>query len=536
MSLRPASGTIGLMLREGNVDAWVVFVLTFGAGLSQALTIALIGLGATEIAGEAIPWREAVVFVAMFKVMLILVGLAQLRGRQFAERVTNAAIFRIAERMPASELDRLERLGGRALVAEMTVRATALGSATHAAFGVVYCAGQIIGALGALCFFAPFVALLVTAAGGACFLLQHRMRLTADVWGGHADRLESRFTASAREFVDGYRELQAGRARFVDLVEHYLLPAARAAASARRPLARVSALSLGAASGSWSVMAFAAAFVAPALGFDTGITLAIFVTSLGFDAFLGIVTYVPVLRLGHDSVAWFERTGNELADGQGSLTPGAPQTRGFTRIELRKVVYAYAVSDAQPLGPIDLTLTAGEIVLVTGGNGSGKSTLMKLLAGLYVPMGGDVMVDRTIWHPDDYRSLFSAVFTDFHVFDIQPTELLADPERIAGLIEVWGLKGKVTLDANGFSSTQLSTGQRKRLALIQALLEDRPILLLDEWTADQDPEFRAWFFDSLLPELKARGRTVVAVTHDDRYFDRGDRVIRMADGQVVSSR
>ena len=84
-----------------------------------------------------------------------------------------------------------------------------------------------------------------------------------------------------------------------------------------------------------------------------------------------------------------------------------------------------------------------------------------------------------------------------------------------------------------FSTLDLSTGQRKRLAMVAALLDDKPIYIFDEWAADQDPGFRRYFYEGLLGELKARGKTVLAVTHDDRYFGVADRVVKRGEGGVV---
>ncbi len=69
--------------------------------------------------------------------------------------------------------------------------------------------------------------------------------------------------------------------------------------------------------------------------------------------------------------------------------------------------------------------------------------------------------------------------------------------------------------------------------MIIALLENRPLLLLDEWTADQDPQFRLFFYTQLLPKLKSQGKTIVLINHDDRYFSTADRVIKMEYGQII---
>lgn len=190
------------------------------------------------------------------------------------------------------------------------------------------------------------------------------------------------------------------------------------------------------------------------------------------------------------------------------------------------------------LGPLHLELVPGELVFVVGGNGSGKSTLGKILTGLYPPEKGEirlngVAVDEA--NRDEYRQLFSAVFSDFFLFESLLGLHHADlDERALHYLEQLHLEHKVRV-ANGHLSTiSLSQGQRKRLALLTAYLEDRPVYLFDEWAADQDPHFKATFYNEILPELVARGKTVVVITHDDRYFHLADRILKLDDGKLVS--
>ncbi len=189
------------------------------------------------------------------------------------------------------------------------------------------------------------------------------------------------------------------------------------------------------------------------------------------------------------------------------------------------------------LGPVDLQFHPGETVFITGGNGSGKTTLMALLTGLRRPDTGAVIWDGA--PVDDarapaYRALFSGVFSDFHLFDraygMTGAECAALEARIASL----GLAQKVDLIAGRFSTLGLSAGQKRRLALAVALAEARPILVLDEYAADQDPASRAFFYDVLLPEMAASGKLVIAITHDDHQFGKCDRLVRMDAGQVTS--
>ncbi|TDV15830.1 cyclic peptide export ABC transporter [Paraburkholderia caballeronis] len=208
-------------------------------------------------------------------------------------------------------------------------------------------------------------------------------------------------------------------------------------------------------------------------------------------------------------------------------------------IELRSVVYAFPkVSDAPPftLGPIDLKIERGETLFIIGENGSGKTTLIKILLGLYAPQGGQLMLDGEPVGPDgldDYRQLFSAVFSDYHLFD---DIVASDPALIvqaAAYLEQFEIAHKVRIENGVFSTIDLSTGQRKRLALVHALLEQRPIMMFDEWAADQDPTFRRIFYTEFLPELKRQGKTLIVVSHDDRYFGGADKIIRIRDGKIV---
>ncbi|HWQ93545.1 MAG TPA: cyclic peptide export ABC transporter [Clostridia bacterium] len=215
----------------------------------------------------------------------------------------------------------------------------------------------------------------------------------------------------------------------------------------------------------------------------------------------------------------------------------------FERLELKGVVHSYHREEEDNkfvLGPIDLVLQPGELVFLVGGNGSGKSTLAKIITGLYVPEAGEIRLDGepvTNLNRDDYRQLFSAVFADFYLFD-DLLGLNGDnlDIRAKDYLKQLHLNHKVRIKDGTLSTTAVSQGQRKRLALLTAYLEDRPFYLFDEWASDQDPYFKNIFYTKLLPELKARGKGVFVITHDDRYFDLADRVIKLDYGQLVFNR
>ncbi len=186
---------------------------------------------------------------------------------------------------------------------------------------------------------------------------------------------------------------------------------------------------------------------------------------------------------------------------------------------------------------MNLTIQRGEMLFLIGGNGSGKSTLALLLTGLYTPTSGQVLLDGVAIDAssrEDYRQLFSAVFTDFHLFAniIGPNGEQPDPKVVDEWLLQLKMSDKLQIDNHIIGNLQLSQGQQKRVALLLAAAEGRDFLLLDEWAADQDPQFRRVFYRDLLPRLSAMGKTVLAISHDDSYFQHADRLLEMRQGQL----
>ena len=212
----------------------------------------------------------------------------------------------------------------------------------------------------------------------------------------------------------------------------------------------------------------------------------------------------------------------------------------FSVIDAVELRFAYtdpSGDEGFSLGPVSLSIRAGEIVFFVGGNGSGKTTLLKLLTGLYTPSSGALLVDHRPVEPANrqaYRELCAAVFTDFHLFPKLYGLSDRSVEEVDRLLRQLQIDRNTSYGPAGFADLNLSTGQRKRLAMVVALLEDRPLYVFDEWAADQDPPFRRYYYEELLPELKRRGKTVLAISHDDRYFHCADRVVVMEYGSIQS--
>jgi putative ATP-binding cassette transporter len=347
-----------------------------------------------------------------------------------------------------------------------------------------------------------------------------------------------------RTLIDGNKELKLHRARREQFLTDVLAPTATAFCRQN-----VTGMRIYNAAASWGqILVFIAIglllFVIPsAQAVSTQTLTGYSLTLLYMMAPLqAIMNNIPNISRAGVAIKKIESLGLSLAaqaSESSSSQPPAPQLR-WESLELEGVTHSYRWQEKDTLfvlGPISLTLRPGELVFLTGGNGSGKTTLAKLLTGLYAPECGRIWLDSrpvTDENRDDYRQYFSAVFSDFDLFEsLLGLDAPSLDERAREYLGRLQLQSKVTLKDGTLSTTELSLGQRKRLALLTAYLEDRPLYLFDEWAADQDPLFKRFFYVELLPELKARGKTVLVITHDDQYYDLADRVIKLDYGKVT---
>jgi len=217
--------------------------------------------------------------------------------------------------------------------------------------------------------------------------------------------------------------------------------------------------------------------------------------------------------------------------------PKLPSELGeVENIDAKGVIFEYETqedSEKFAVGPLDFEARKGEIIFLIGGNGSGKTTLAKLLTGLYIPDKGSVTVNGKEVTNGQLGEYFSVVFGGYHLFEkLYDVDIAGKEKDLEKYLEMLRLEGKVNIEENAFTTLDLSGGQRKRLALLRCYLENRPIYLFDEVAADQDPQFRKFFYRELLMKMKKEGKIVIAITHDDHYFDVADRLIKMDMGKI----
>jgi putative ATP-binding cassette transporter len=251
-----------------------------------------------------------------------------------------------------------------------------------------------------------------------------------------------------------------------------------------------------------------------------------------------IIAWLPLLARAKVAIAKIEMFGDLDRESEAGLPSATFQS--FHSIVFEGVAFQYEQSSEErtfSFGPADFTLNCGEVVFLVGGNGSGKTTFLKLLTGLYEPDVGRIVLDDleiSCHNREDYRQLFAVVFAEPILFDSLHGLTWHDDEHLQRLLKHLELDKKVQIVDGKLSSTDLSKGQRKRLALLTAYLEERPIYVFDEWAADQDPIYKRVFYEEILPSLQHSQRTVVVISHDDHYYTKGDRIVRLVDGQISS--
>ena len=528
---------------QGSLDR--LAVMSGLGGISNAAILAAINAGAQAAGSGELSVSSALLFVVALLLFIKTQHYILIATTVEIEAIIHRLRVRLMDQVRRSELLPLDEIGRAEIVAAITKETTTLTQATNmlafAGQGVVlvFFVAIYIAYLSLLAF---ALSVIIVSLAGAIFHVKSR-QVAAEA--REAAEWDNRLFDRLMDLLDGFKEVRLNRARsdhlFDDVVE-----VSRTAANIKIRSQSESYKQLVFSQSSMYLLLAAIVFVVPAFSDTKGGSIMQVTTALMFvvGVCMGIVQTIPILLAANVAADNIERLDARLrAIAAAGELSGVALRKRFDQVEMRSIVFSYIDKSSEAVfrvGPIDFTLRSGDLVFITGGNGSGKSTFLKLLAGLYEPDSGEVLLDGV--RVDDgnreaYRSLIAAIFVDYHLFQRLYGITDAEPAEIDRLLTQFRLHDKTRLAGGTFSTLDLSGGQRKRLALIVSLLEKRPILLLDEWTADQDPDFRRKFYDELLPTLQQAGATVVVITHDDRYLDElhlTARRLRMDEGRFIS--
>jgi putative ATP-binding cassette transporter len=536
-------GLIAFLLRASR-RLVVVSVL---AGLASGIAgVGLIALIRDELARDAA--RPAVMGGAFFG-LCIAAGLARVVAQTAIIRLGQGAVaelgVHLVRRVLQLPLRAFEAIDTSALLAVLTEDITVL-------------AGALVG-LPHLCINVPIVVACLAYVGWlsppifACGVVFAALAIAAylvltarGVRGMHRARTcQDAVVGDFRTAIAGFRELKLHRGRRRAFLAESLEPHV-----ARSRSEMVGGLSIFAIADGWGQTAFFAfigwsLFVLPHLTPIARPTLvsAVLVVLYLMTPLDIVLTWVPALGRARASLRKVESLLPDIErqaeqDAGGSARFGSPDAVESVGLEATTFAYRDPHEDRGfTLGPLDLSVRRGEIVILAGGNGSGKTTVVKLLSGLYRPDSGTVQVDGRAVADDDaesHRRLFSVVFADGHLFaDLRGLGDGPIDEKACDGLERLEMASLVAVVDGVFSTLDLSQGQRRRLALLTAWLDDRPFCILDEWAANQDPAFKQLFYGKLLPEMRAAGKGLLVISHDEEYFDVADRVVRLREGRVL---
>lgn len=480
-----------------------------------------------------------------FAALAVVAMLARTLSAVLFERLGQHALAElrryISARVLAADFRRLETLGGPRVQSALSEHSTNVAQFFVSFPAILTNAVVVVGCLVYMAVLSWKIFLAAVVVIGLGSLGYHLAHLLAIRHLGVASQEQDRLFGHFRALTEGAKELRLHRSK-----RHRFSNEDLGASIETVRRSRALGMSIFVASASWGnflVYAFIGLVLFVLVGdvpdraqVMTGFALVFLYMVTPLEVLLLNIPRANLAKVAADRIDEITR---DIPDAAVDEAPDLPPPQRLEKLELKGVTHRYYHEQSDEmfqLGPIDLTFSPGTVSFLVGGNGSGKTTLAKLLVGLYAPEVGEVWLNGERIDEgkrDHYRQVFSAIFSDFHLFErlleAARPELDDDGNRLLTRLH---LQHKVRVSNGAFTTQALSQGQRKRLALVVACLEDRPFLVFDEWAADQDPVFKEVFYRELLPELRAQGKTVLVISHDDRYFHLGDRLLRLENGRL----
>jgi len=536
-----------LLLKESTVSPWFLLAIASFSGLSNTLLLTVINMATQRSSQES-----GFFYIVLF---LVVLGFYLLSQRYFltttikeVDTILHKIRLRVVNKIKDAELLSLEQVGRAQIYAALTKD---MQTISNASIGVVMLAQSALliaftlGYIGwlSLVALALFIVFLTSS---AVFYLVKMREFSQDIH--QAMLLENELFDALTHLLDGFKEVKMSESRSAALLEHISAISASVKDVKAEALTQISVFGIFGSS-AFYLLAAVVVFLLPQLGayystISTQLSTAVLFLAGPVSALVNSIQAYETANVAAENLESLEASLDRQVRpaSKRRARPLVIRNQSFSEITFERVQFEYRGKNRQVtfrLGPIDLSIKRGETIFITGGNGSGKSTFLRLLTGLYFPTKGVIRLDGQRVSEANavaYRNLFSVIFYDYHLFDRLYGLSHIDNQYVEELLERLRLKGVTGLVDQRFEPLDLSSGQKRRLALLISYLEDKPIYVFDEWAAEQDPDFRRYFYTDILPELKAKGKTLVVVTHDDRYYnmDYIDRIIKFEEGRIVS--
>ncbi len=529
-------------LKEIEAPYGKIISLAIVSGFANGFLLALINIGAENISSQSLEERIFVMYLISLVLYIYTLKYAASQAATIFEKGIRQVRVRLANKIRRAEVQFIEKMGHGDLFAKLTEGDDAIS--LSALLFATTCQSSIVLLFGffyvAWLSFLSFVVLFVTLGMAVLWYLALEKHIHTELQNATVKRTE--FFNMLTQMLDGFKEVKINQ-RKSDALFREINAIANQYEQLKVRVSIKNVLAMMVGQITLFLLLGLMVFILPSFNFfiQSEIVFKMVAASFFIMAPVGmIVTGLPSLALTNVALGNIYQLETELdaVISEQSQLPVMPLD-DFHELRLSAIAFHYLDPTGKPLfsvGPFNLTIPRGELLFMVGGNGSGKSTFLKLLTGLYYPNSGSIYVDEEeIEHIEyqSYRELFAIVFTDFHLFDKFYGLSEIDRKSVRDWLRQMELEHKTKYLDGKFSHLDLSTGQKKRLAFIIAMLEDKLIYVFDELAADQDPQFRKKFYEIILPDLKNQGKTVIVVTHDDKYFPVADRVLKMEYGQLV---
>ncbi|XOV73040.1 MAG: cyclic peptide export ABC transporter [Verrucomicrobiota bacterium] len=467
------------------------------------------------------------------------------RATIIVEEIIGKVRRRIVSKIRETDLASFENTGPEAFINAVSIHANTLSQASIHVIHNSHAVVMVLLAFGFIYYLSQPGFWIVTSVLGVLVWAFFRNRTPLNKALRKIAHTENEFMRGFADLTDGFKELKMDTKRDREFIEDFLHGLIERCMDLKKRTSHMINHNLLIAHSALFFLLSAVVFILPSFGEQEAASVVpvAAVVIFIFAPVSDLVGAIPFLAHAGASVEELERIENVLnairkedasvMNGNDGLVE-----EEFSKLEMKQIKFHYqdkSTDETFTLGPVDFELNKGELVFMIGGNGSGKSTFLKLLTGLYQPDSGVIEVNgRRLGNKQirGYRNLMSPIFSDFHLFNqlfgINPVE----SEKAERYIEWLELTGKTKIKNKSIANLSLSAGQRKRVALLVSLFEDKPILVFDEWAAEQDPEFRKKFYLEIIPEFRRAGKTIFAITHDEHFFHTADRIVKMDYGQI----
>lgn len=522
-----------------------ILIIATVSGIASGSLLVIITFAAEKVAsagkGEGINLRYFSLFAIAFLLFLLAKKYAMVNSSVRIENAIKVVRIRIADKIRKAGLLYFENLDRSYIYTRVTQDTNFISASAMIIINACQSASILIFSLMYIAWLSKIAFLITLGSISAATLIFLSYRERTNNLLREASDKDTELFGCLGQMLDGFKEIKLNRRKSDDLFRHFR-EITDATEEVKVKTAKCFANDFVFSQVFFNILLGAIVFVLPILTTTYSDVIMKTVMAVYFlvgplEFVVGSISVFSRANLAVENLYKLEKDLDKARNSEPDMDSVNP-IESFEEIVLEKTVFNYLDVDGREvfnLGPINLRVKRGEILFIVGGNGSGKSTLLKLLTGLYYPKSGNVFLDGSRVNKPvypAYRELFSAVFADFHLFERFYGLEDIDEKKVNNLIKTMQLDKKTRYVDGKFSDVNLSTGQRKRLALIMAFLDDKPIYIFDEVAADQDPQFRKFFYEVLLLDLKKQGKTIITATHDDRYFHVADRVLKMDYGRI----